>query len=250
MKRYCILTLPRSGSQLCEKILEDNNPNSYRLSEMFEEWYKFNFILENNRIHKLPKVTKESLQIDRICQDYEYKLNLIRQADSTVDYTLRMFLLNHRNFYIQKKIISGLLENNFIFISLKRNFEDIVLSNLIAKYYFNKGHNIYSMGTQVTKEPIFIPIEENFVYYQISTLFTSYLFWEKRIKMLLDDNTVFNVQYESIYEDCANILGHYVEPIKGKTLETNGYDYIINKDEIKAIIQPVKQVLENKILCC
>lgn len=248
MKRYCILTLPRSGSQLCEKILEDNNQNSYRLSEMFEGWYNFDFVLENNRIHKNPKHSTSNILIldDKIADDWEYKLNLIHQADWNVDYTLRIFLYNHRNFYLQKKIISSLLQDNFVFVSLIRNFEDLVLSNLISKYYLNKGQNIYGMGTQITKEPILVPIEQHFVYYQISTLFTSYLFWDQRIKMLLGDNKVFNVQYESIYEDCAKILGHYVNPIHGKTLETNGYDYIINKDEVKEIIQPFKDLLEKQ----
>lgn len=243
MKRYCILTLPRSGSQLCEKILEDNNPHSYRLSEMFEGWYKFDFVLENNRISKIPNLTKN---LDRICNDYEYKLNLISNADPSVDYTLRIFLYNHRNLYIQNLIISRLLKSNFTFVSLKRNFEDVVLSNLIAKYYLNKGQNIYAMGTQITKEPIIIPIKENFVYYQISTLFTSYLCWDQRIKTLFGYNKVFNVQYESIYQDCEKILNHKVDVVEGKTLSTNGYDYIINKDEIREIIRPYKELLDKQ----
>lgn len=245
MRRYCILTLPRSGSQLCEKILEDNNPNCYRLSEMFEDWYKFHFILEkNNKIHK---VLKDSFLIsDKISDDWEYKLNLIRKADCTVDYTLKIFLYNQRNVYQQKKIVSSLSHDNFVFVSLKRNFEDVVLSNLIAKCYFRKGENIYGMGTQITKEPIVIPIEESFVYYQISTLFTSHLFWDQRIKFLLGNNKVFNVRYESIYEDCEKILNHKIEVIKGKTLETNGYDYIINKDEIREIIRPYKELLDKQ----
>lgn len=242
MKRYCILTLPRSGSQLCEKILEDNNPNSYRLSEMFEGWYKFDFVLENNRISKIPNLTKN---LDRICNDYEYKLNLISNADPSVDYTLRIFLYNHRNSYIQNEIISRLLKNNFTFVSLKRNFEDVVLSNLIAKYYFNKGQNIYAMGTQITKEPIIIPIKENFVYYQISTLFTSSLFWYSKLNQIIGEGKYEIINYETIYNDCEKVLGHPIDRIFGKTLVHDPYEYILNVDEVKNIINPYVEKLKN-----
>jgi hypothetical protein len=246
MKRYCILTLPRSGSQLCERILEDNNPNSVRLSEMFEEWYNVSYTLEN---HQIRKFNLENVPItfnnDKISTDWEYKLNLIHESDRNTDYTLRMFLYNHRNFYLQQKILLGLQKSNFTFVSLKRNFEDMVLSNWITKYYMDNGQNIYSMGTKISKEPILIPLEESYVHYQLSTLFTSYLCWEKRIKSLLDNVTVLHVDYENIYEDCSKILGHSVSTIEGKTIETVGYDYIINKDEMKDLIRPYIEILNH-----
>lgn len=247
MSRYCILTLPRSGSQLCEHILEDKNSNSYKLGEIFEEGSHFDYILENNRINKLLNITKKIYADDRVCDDYENKLNLINNSYPTVDYTLRIFLKNHRNLYIEKKIIAELTKNNFIFISLLRNYEDVVLSNLIAKYYIlEKKQNIYGIGTQIPILPITIPIESNFVYYYISTLFTSYLFWNERIKKLLGNTHVYRVQYETIYSDCAKILGHEIDPIPGKTLVTNGYDYIINSDEIREIIKPYKELLDKQ----
>jgi len=246
MKRYCILTLPRSGSQLCEHILINNNLNSFRLSEMFEGWYPFDFSLKDNKIHKVVKnnnVVNVSLN-DKISDDWEYKLDLLDKAENT-DYSLRIFLINYRNLYVQKTIINHLKKLNFVFVSLQRNYEDMILSNLIAKFYAKKSINIYGMGTKISKKPIYLPLkEELYPCYMASTFFLSKLFWYERLHEIVGVGNYHTVDYETIYNDCEKILGTKVEKIQGKTLESDPYDYIINKDEVRELLRPYVEKLK------
>lgn len=246
MKRYCILTLPRSGSQLCEILLENNNPNSYRLGEMFEGWCPSNYILENGKIHQTPKdMTNVPIKlIDTISSDWKYKLDLIKQAGNLNDYTLRIFIFNHRNFYIQKQIMNHLKDYGFRLISLKRNFEEVFLSNIIAKQHKLNGKDIYVINSKIPKDPIKISIDAHFFHSMLNYLFISSLFWYTKLNQLLGNVNYEIINYETIYTDCQRILGHKIEKINLKTLELNPYDYIVNADEVKSLLEPYIKIFD------
>jgi len=227
-KKTCIICTPRSGSQLCEKLIQQISPNTVLLGEYFEKWNQNNYEIEQNNIKKIIHISKKTgFSID---PTYSQRLNLLRDLEQSL--TIRLFYLYGYEPFKIKTIIETLHQFGFEFIILSRNNKkEQLLSWLIAKAHsdFYKDNKIFVINNVLQcKVKIYLDNYKNIVNQFIFT----YRYWDKNITQLFKKINYHSIVYESIFNDLQKAYQFEFMPIGAKTINGNHLDYVENHNEV------------------
>jgi LPS sulfotransferase NodH len=233
--KTCIICTPRSGSQLCETLIQriQNDPH-INLGEYFEKWNQSEYLIINNQVKSIVKKDKRSdYGID---DNYESRLSTLENINQNI--TLRLFCLFSYDIKKMQFIIEQLITQGFNFVILSRNNKkQQVLSWLIARSYTDHySKNVFGANSIIDK-----PVEIDLKLYNntIVNFMLTYRYWDSIIEVLMNKITPKKVIYETIYEDLSNYYGKTFDRIGNKTVVGNHLDYIINKDEVAEYLDKI-----------
>jgi predicted DNA-binding protein YlxM (UPF0122 family) len=222
--RTCIICLPRSGSQLCEK-LSGEIKSSYYLGEYFENWKRSEYVTDNENNIRLKKFDSISSTF-KLFEGFEERLNLLRNANINQSLTLKIFLMDQYDKNILAKIIIELKNIGFEFITLTRNIEEQLLSYMIARSYVK---DVFGINSKIN-EPVYINLTRmNKV---LTHIHDSNLLWAENLSIVLKDIEYQKVRYESIYSDMENIYNTKFKYQGEKSIKGDPFDLIINREEV------------------
>jgi hypothetical protein len=231
--RICILCTPRSGSQLCAKIISELN-SAADLGEYFENWnrneYRYN---DKNCIVLLD--TKSINSPFGINSNYHKKIKFLSNANQTQAITIRLFIMNHYCQETLSSICSNLHKIGFKFIKLSRaNITEQLLSYAIALSYkkiYKK--NIFSIGSSLKNQ---IYISPDIIDYTLKILKPSIENFQHNVDRCLIDINVHSVIYENIYQDLEKIYHQKFCVVGEKTVKGNHWEIISNAKQITAML--------------
>lgn len=253
MNRICILSLPRSGSQFCENIISNmyEDPPMIMLGEFFH-WWKcgiYNNIELDPETKLLVKKINHRTGIDFIerrskrvklnIEGWKDNLELLKNMDKTQPVSVRLqvfpYLCNNRLRMLEyRELIYELKALNFKFISLERDFDERVLSLLIANAYAEIKNEYVFPINNIADERVLITEHE------ISKIEREYINsskWVESMDRLIGSYGYDSIRYETIYEDLSRVFDREVPKIGGvKTIQDNPYDLIINAEEVEDMI--------------
>jgi hypothetical protein len=225
--RTCIICLPRTGSQLCE-ILSEEIHSSFKLGEYFENWNRNEYVSVNGNI-----TLQNSLSISskfKLFEDYEERLKILKNTNVNQSLTLRIFLMDEYDKNTLSKIIIELKNIGFEFLTLTRNIEEQLLSYMIARSSVKK---VFEINSKI-HEPIHINL--NMLDKVLTHIYDSHISWENNLSMILSDIEYHKVKYESIYLDMENIYNRKFKYLGEKSIKTDPFDFILNKEEVKGFL--------------
>ena len=224
--RYCLLGLPRTGSQYIAEMLS-KTVSSLDLEEPLTVSDNLSTIIsKNNLILKVPHIGFNSIE-----EQIEHTLSCLDNASLNQSLTMRLFLIDRIEPHISD-IIDRLIKLNFKFLIIRReNAEHHFLSYLIAR-----KTNIWN--SKVNKNQPYHPNTQ----FEIDNL--NDLVWLRDQRKVFDTVlTKLNINCEIIrYEHAVTDL----ERALGTTINTNislkkqipsdPYDLIANPLEVKDFI--------------
>ena len=226
--RTCILCTPRSGSQLCEKLLQQTQLEKYiHFGEYFEKWNQSTYIIENNIVKQhIYQNKRNDYGID---ESFKTRLSSLKSLQQPI--SLRLFCLYSYDIKTLQYIIDELRSFNFKFLVLTRNNKkEQLLSWLIARSYTDTfKHNVFGANSKLDNK-VYIDIQK----YRntIGNFVLTYRYWETMMQELLPTLEIKKVIYESIYHDMKLHYGIEFTTIGEKTIDKSYNEYVQNYDEV------------------
>jgi hypothetical protein len=226
--RTCIICLPRTGSQLCE-TLSGEIKSSLKLGEYFENWNRSEYVADGDNNIRLKNFASVPSNF-KLFEGFEERLNLLKNININQALTLRIFLMDQYDKNTLSKIILELKNIGFEFITLTRNIEEQLLSYMIARTYVK---NVFGINSEIN-EPVYINL--NGLSKVLTHIYDSHLLWEKNLSIVLKDIEYQTVNYESIYSDMENIYNTKFNYSGKKSIKTDPFDLILNKEEVMGFL--------------
>jgi hypothetical protein len=227
-RRICIICLPRSGSQLCEKLVEEAI-HSRGFGEYFENWNQSEYVFDLNKRLYLKKFITQSSKL-MIRENYKEYIRLLNQTNSTQSLVLRLFLLDYYNKDMLIEIITDLKNLGFEFLTLHRDLKDQLLSFMIAhSYKVVKNKDLFSIN-KIADEVVNIDLDSLSI--DLDNLITSSKKWEDNVSTVLKNVGYKNVKYENIYQDMEGIFNTTFNYKGVKSINVDPLDLILNKTEV------------------
>jgi len=225
--RTCIICLPRTGSQLCEKLAGEIN-NAYMLGEFFENWngdsqYEIDI---NNNIYMKEFVLKPSPF--KLTNGLKERLDILKKTDPKQALTLRIFLMNHYDKLELSNLIIELKNMGFEFITLERNLKDQIISYMLAC-----THNMFDINSTIN-DPIKVNISK--LYTTLRQISDSNIHWGNNVDAILGNISYKKIRYETIYSDMEEAYDRKFKYSGVKTLKGDPFDLIINKEEVMVFL--------------
>lgn len=238
--RYCVVGVPRSGTQLTESLLNYSINKKFGDSVPLEDFlsyqsaYFFNIDIDENNKLSIEVTTdsngkmtsnRNAEMLPAIGQEY---IERITRADPTQPLTCRIFLDDRLTFLSLAAGLEFLTKMDFKFIYVNRNFEHKLLSTYFAKktmiFRSGKNHNMLTVDIPELK----------------SMMIVRYLMEEHNKKVMT--NIVGNhivVEYDELVSMTAHLdefekklaFGIFNE----KQLPLDPYDQIVNADEVREV---------------
>jgi hypothetical protein len=221
--RTCIICLPRTGSQLCEK-LSGEVQTSFQLGEYFENWNRSEYIIFDGNI-KLKNFVSIPTKFN-LFENFQERLDLLKNTNINQPLTLRIFLMDHYDKITLSNIIIELKNIGFEFITLTRDIKEQLLSYMIARTY---KQNVFGINSKIN-EPVYINL--NYLNNVLDQIYVSHLLWEKNLSTILHNIEYQKVKYESIYTDMENIYNTKFKYLGEKSIKIDPFDLITNKEEV------------------
>ncbi len=223
--RTCIICLPRTGSQLCEK-LSGEIKSSLQLGEYFENWNRNEYIIYDDNI-KLKNVARIPSEF-KLFENFQKRLDLLKNTNQSL--TLRIFLMDHYDKTTLSNIIIGLKNIGFEFLTLTRDVKEQLLSYMIARTCVQ---NVFGINSEIN-EPVYINL--NKLNKVLTHIYDSHLRWEKNLSLVLHNIEYKKVKYESIYSDMENIYNTKFKYLGKKSIKNDPFDLILNKEEVMGFL--------------
>lgn len=227
--RTCIICLPRSGSQFCEKLISGVH-NAYQLGEYFEAWNESEYKLDsnNNIVGMNYKMKPSHFAVD---SNYQEKLNFIKAINKDQPLTVRLFLMSTYDTVKLGSIISQLHDMGFEFVTLFRNLTDQLLSYMIAyEYREGKNKDVFTIDSPINElVTIHFTSELKKVLYMIKV---SSVQWENNLSIVMKGIPYQNVSYESIISDMETVFETKFNYSGSKSITVDPFELIENKIEV------------------
>lgn len=232
--RTCIICLPRTGSQLCERMVASMD-DALMLGEYFEAWNDSTYSLDEDGYLFRSKFTpkKESFNLH---QSHFSRLRKIIESNKKQNFVLRMFLMDNYNKHILKFIIATLNNEGFNFLTLQRSLEDQLLSYCIAYTNFSNGQDTFGIDSTVNNK-IFVDVSK--IEPTIEHISRSNKNFKTNLSILFKEKSINinHIQYESIEDDLCNIFSRQLQVTGNKTIKGDHLSYILNKEETSNLIK-------------
>jgi hypothetical protein len=101
---------------------------------------------------------------------------------------------------------------------------------MIARTYVK---NVFGINSEIN-EPVYINL--NGLSKVLTHIYDSHLLWEKNLSIVLKDIEYQTVNYESIYSDMENIYNTKFNYSGKKSIKTDPFDLILNKEEVMGFL--------------
>ena len=227
-RRTCIICLPRTGSQLCEKLSGERH-SSLPLGEYFENWNRNEYMTDDDNNIRFKNYNSISSNF-KLFENFQQRLDLLKNTNINQSLTLRIFLMDQYDKNTLSKIILELKNIDFEFITLTRNIKEQLLSYMIARTY---AKDVFGINSEIN-EPVHINIIKlNNV---LTHIYDSHILWEKNLSVVLHNIDYQKVRYESIYSDMENIYNTKFNYQGKKSIKADPFDLIINKEEVMGFL--------------
>ena len=227
-RRICIVCLPRSGSQLCEKLVAEAI-HSRELGEYFENWNQSEYALKFNDSLYVKKFIEQPSEL-MIRENFEESINLLKQTRISQPLTVRLFLMDHYNKNTLLNIVNNLKDIGFEFLTLHRDLREQLLSYMIAlSYHISKNKMVFTIN-KIIDEPVVVDIAS--LSHVLDNLITSSKKWEDNVSTILKNVGYKNVKYENIYQDMEGIFNTTFNYKGVKSINVDPLDLILNKTEV------------------
>ena len=232
-KRYAILGVPRSGTQLAEAFTNYSLSKKYgevvSLQEIFTtQAALFNTIeLTDGKLSFTESPTDVSL--NSVPSIMEERLKRIARADGTQPLTCRVFLDDRMASRSFADGILYLLNLGFDFIYVNRSFEHKIISGMFAKksFIFNREKNTMKLHIDIEELKTFI--------------IARYLIEEQNKKVLNKYTDYLEVNYDDLTAMAEDLSPEEREQafgiFKEKQLALDPYEQILNADEVKEVFE-------------
>jgi hypothetical protein len=228
--RTCIICLPRTGSQLCERLANELN-SSLQLGEYFENWNRSEYVLDNDKL--ILKNHGSVASPFKLFENVEERLELLKKINTNQSLTLRIFLMDNYDKEVLSKIIIELKSIGFEFLTLTRDIKEQLLSYMIVRTHANSGKNVFGINKEIN-EPVIINL--TVLNNTLNQINNSHLLWGKNLSIILHDIEYKTVRYESIYSDMENIYNTKFKYLGKKSINVDPFDLIINKEEVTGFL--------------
>ena len=225
--RTCIICLPRTGSQLCEKLSGERH-SSLQLGEYFENWNRSEYVIEEDNI-RFKNYASISSNF-KLFENFEQRLDLLKNTNINQSLTLRIFLMDQYDKDALSNIIIELKNIGFEFITLKRDIKEQLLSYMISRTYVK---NVFGINSEIN-QPVYIDIAK--LNKALTHIYDSHLLWEKNLSVVLHNIEYQTVRYESIHSDMENIYNTKFKYQGEKSIKGDPFDLIINKEEVMSFL--------------
>jgi len=238
--RYCVVGVPRSGTQLTEALLnysinkkfDDSVPLEDFLS--YQSAYFFNIDIDENNKLSIDVTTDSNGKmtsnrnvemLPAIGQDYIEKIS---RVDPTQPLTCRIFLDDRLTFLSLTAGLEFLTKLDFKFIYVNRNFEHKLLST-----YFAKKTMIFRSGKNSNMLTVDIP--------ELKSMMIVRYLMEEHNKKVMTNIVGSHIVVE--YDELTSMAAHLDESEKAqafgifneKQLPLDPYDQILNADEVREV---------------
>jgi hypothetical protein len=240
--RYCVVGVPRSGTQLTEALLNYSISKKFADSVPLEDFltyqsaYFFNIDIDDNNKLSFSMTTDSNgkMKTDRtvemlpaIGQDWIEK---IQRADRTQPMTCRVFLDDRLTFLSVAASLELLKKLDFKFVYVNRNFEHKILST-----YFSKKTMIFRSGKNSAVLTVDIP--------ELKTMILGRYLMEEHNKRVMTNIVGSHIVVE--YDELTSMAAHLDEDEKKlaygvfneKQLPLDPYDQIVNADEVREVFE-------------
>lgn len=240
--RYCVLGVPRSGTQLTESLLKYSIGKKFDGVVPLEDFFSyqsahfFNIEIDDNNKLSFEMMTDSEgkMTSDRnlemlpaIGKDWIEK---IQKADPTQPMTCRVFLDDRLTFLSVAASLELLKKLDFKFVYVNRNFEHKLLST-----YFAKKTMIFRSGKNSNMLTVDIPELK-------SMMIGRYLMEEHNKKVM---NNIIGNHMVVEYDELTSMVAHLDETEKKlaygifneNQLPLDPYEQIINADEVKEVFE-------------
>lgn len=217
--RFCILGLPRSGSQYISNLISNNIDCMENLGEPFTESHVNIIENKNNLIYEICSSNNHLTYNKQI----EYVLDTLKSGYLTQSLIMKIFLTESIYPFLPI-IISEIQKLNFNFLVIKReNIEYHLISWLVAV----ESNKWWSIDTTHTTPIRITDLNKAKYLYDAILLFD--------ILIQKHDLSAFTIRYEHAVEDISKYLHKSIvtEVDLKKQLPNNPYDMIENADEVK-----------------
>lgn len=232
-KRYAILGVPRSGTQLAEAFTNFSLTKKYGEVVSLQEIFTNHVALTNTinlvdgKLHF--REEPQTLKITSVPELMADRLHKISHADGSQPLTCRMFLDDRMACRSFADGLTYLEDLNFDFIYVNRSFEHKIISGIFAKksFIFNRERNHMKLHVDIEELKTFI--------------IARYLI-ERQNKKLIDDRVDYiNVNYDDLSTMAENLSDIDRESAFGifkvKQLALDPYEQILNAEEVKEVFE-------------
>ena len=227
--RTCIICLPRSGSQLCEKLAAEAT-SALTLSEYFEDWNRSEYVLGPIKKHLHLKKFVNQLSALMIRKNFEEAMTLLKQVNRAQPLTIRLFLMDYYDKNTLSKIITDLKAIGFNFLVLHRNAREQLLSYMIAlEYLSSKNKMVFTINTMID-ETVTIDITSRI--HVLDQLVLSFKNCESNLSIVLKDVEYQKIKYENIFQDMETAFNTKFTYSGKKSINVDPLDLIINREEV------------------
>jgi len=227
-RRTCIICLPRTGSQLCEKLSGERH-SSLLLGEYFENWNRNEYMADDDNNIRFKNYNSISSNF-KLFENLQQRLDLLKHTNINQSLTLRIFLMDQYDKDTLSNIIIELKNIGFGFITLTRDIKEQLLSYMIARTYVK---NVFGINSEIN-EPVYIDL--NKINKVLTHIYDSHLLWEKNLSVVLHNIEYQTVRYESIYSDMENIYNTKFKYQGEKSIKGDPFDLIINREEVMGFL--------------
>ena len=227
--RTCIICLPRSGSQWCEKLVREIH-NAHALGEYFESWHTSTYTFNNNNyvINKQSIFNDDSYNLTVTITEH---IDLLKKINPTQPLIIRFFLFDHYDKNDVVNIMKELKILGFEFILLKRNLKEQLLSYIIARTYKLMGDSYAFFINSDRNRLITVDIDDQLLR-GLNKIYNSSINWEKNIQEVFIKIKYQKVKYETLQSDMEKIYNRNFNYTGSKSIKTNPEDLILNKNEV------------------
>jgi len=238
--RYCVLGVPRSGTQLTESLLNYSIGKKFDGGVPLEDFFSFNsayfFNIEIDENNKLSfemmtdsngkmSSSRNVEMLPAIGQDWIEK---IQRADPAQPMTCRVFLDDRLTFLSVTASLELLKKLDFKFVYVNRNFEHKILST-----YFSKKTMIFRSGKNSNSLSVDIP--------ELKSMIIGRYLLEEHNKKIMTNIVGSHIVVE--YDELTSMAAHLDESEKKlaygvfneKQLPLDPYDQIVNADEVREV---------------
>lgn len=227
--RTCILSLPRSGSQYCEKLISSLSNGATELNEFFHSWIATDYYIEDG-ILTIGEATQGEPAL-KLHPEFKHRIELLSNANPSQNFTIRMFLLTTFDKDNLSYIVQELSKINFKFVYLERNFRDIVKSFGVAASSWMSGHPVWVINSELPN-CLTVKIEETKALTDI--FYESYL---KRKELLSMLNIPYStVRYDNLVTDITTVFGSCPSYVGNRTINKELEKFVTNSKEFIDLI--------------
>jgi hypothetical protein len=231
-RRTCIICLPRSGSQLCERLAAEAT-SARILGEYFENWNQSEYALTlDNRMY-LKKFVQQPAEL-MIRENFKESLALLKQTKTDQPLTIRLFLMDHYDKNTLLSIVTDLKSIGFEFLVLNRNIREQLLSYMIAlAYHISKNKMVFAINN-VIDETVSVDIPS--LTHVLDKVVISFKNWENNLSTVLKDTEYQKISYENIYQDMETAFDTKFRYSGKKSINGDPLDLILNKEEVLSFL--------------